>query len=111
MHPGNVFVDVNDPKSKYAAVDFGIVGSLDEKDREYLAKSFNAFEKIMGKLQTILFLPAGFQRRPKPMNLSLQLEPCVIPSQINRLKKYPLVSCFSDFLRQRETLTWSINLN
>ena len=34
MHPGNVFVDVSDPKNpKYAAVDFGIVGSLDEKDR------------------------------------------------------------------------------
>ena len=52
MHPGNVFVDVTDPKNpRYAAVDFGIVGSLEEKDREYLAKSFNAFfEKDYGQI-------------------------------------------------------------
>ena len=44
MHPGNVFVDVANPKKPlYAAVDFGIVGSLDEKDKRYLARSFSAF--------------------------------------------------------------------
>ena len=61
MHPGNVFVDVSDPKNpKYAAVDFGIVGSLDEKDREYLAKSFNAFfEKDYGQIANN-FISAGW---------------------------------------------------
>ncbi len=61
MHPGNVFVDVTDPNNpKYAAVDFGIVGSLDEKDREYLAKSFNAFfEKDYGQIATN-FISAGW---------------------------------------------------
>jgi ubiquinone biosynthesis protein len=44
MHPGNVFVDISNPKKPlYAAVDFGIVGSLDEKDKRYLARSFSAF--------------------------------------------------------------------
>ena len=44
MHPGNVFVDISNPeKPLYAAVDFGIVGSLDEKDKRYLARSFSAF--------------------------------------------------------------------
>jgi len=44
MHPGNVFVDIANPeKPLYAAVDFGIVGSLDEKDKRYLARSFSAF--------------------------------------------------------------------
>ena len=44
MHPGNVFVDISDPKNpKYAAVDFGIVGSLEDKDLRYLARNFAAF--------------------------------------------------------------------
>jgi ubiquinone biosynthesis protein len=44
MHPGNIFVDVTDPaRPKYVAVDFGIVGSLDERDQHYLAENFVAF--------------------------------------------------------------------
>jgi ubiquinone biosynthesis protein len=44
MHPGNIFVDISDPaKPLYAAVDFGIVGTLDDKDRRYLAENFLAF--------------------------------------------------------------------
>jgi ubiquinone biosynthesis protein len=44
MHPGNIFVDVTDPKRpKYAAVDFGIMGTLDERDQHYLAENFLAF--------------------------------------------------------------------
>jgi ubiquinone biosynthesis protein len=44
MHPGNIFVDITDPKRpKYAAVDFGIVGTLDERDQHYLAENFLAF--------------------------------------------------------------------
>jgi ubiquinone biosynthesis protein len=44
MHPGNVFVDISDPNNpKYAAVDFGIVGSLEDKELRYLARNFAAF--------------------------------------------------------------------
>ena len=44
MHPGNIFVDASDPEQpRYAAVDFGIVGTLDERDRRYLAENFLAF--------------------------------------------------------------------
>jgi ubiquinone biosynthesis protein len=44
MHPGNIFVDITDPaKPLYCAVDFGIVGTLDDKDRRYLAENFLAF--------------------------------------------------------------------
>ena len=44
MHPGNIFVNVEDPeKPKYAAVDFGIVGTLSESDQQYLAGNFLAF--------------------------------------------------------------------
>ena len=42
MHPGNIKVS-ND--GKYIALDFGIVGSLDEVDKYYLARNFMAFFK------------------------------------------------------------------
>ncbi|MCE3285408.1 MAG: ubiquinone biosynthesis protein UbiB [Steroidobacteraceae bacterium] len=44
MHPGNIFVQVQDPERPvYAAVDFGIVGTLDARDQHYLAENFLAF--------------------------------------------------------------------
>ena len=44
MHPGNIFVRVEDPEHpRYAAVDFGIVGTLDSRDQHYLAENFLAF--------------------------------------------------------------------
>ena len=44
MHPGNIFVDVTDPANpRYAAIDFGIVGTLDTRDQHYLAANFLAF--------------------------------------------------------------------
>ncbi len=44
MHPGNIFVIVTDPeRPKYAAVDFGIVGTLSPEDQKYLAHNFLAF--------------------------------------------------------------------
>ena len=43
MHPGNIFVLVNDPEHpRYAAVDFGIIGTLDPRDQHYLAENFLA---------------------------------------------------------------------
>ena len=44
MHPGNIFVG-KDGKyfGKYIALDFGIVGSLTESDKNYLARNFLAF--------------------------------------------------------------------
>ena len=43
MHPGNIFVMIDDPaRPRYAAVDFGIVGTLDPRDQHYLAANFLA---------------------------------------------------------------------
>jgi len=43
MHPGNIFVLLDDPaRPRYAAVDFGIVGTLDQRDQTYLAENFLA---------------------------------------------------------------------
>jgi ubiquinone biosynthesis protein len=44
MHPGNIFVQTDDPLNpRYAAVDFGIVGTLQVRDQHYLAENFMAF--------------------------------------------------------------------
>jgi ubiquinone biosynthesis protein len=43
MHPGNIFVLLQDPRNpRYAAVDFGIMGTLDPDDQHYLAENFLA---------------------------------------------------------------------
>lgn len=44
MHPGNIYVS-NQPKTlgQYIFLDFGIVGSLSEFDKNYLAQNFLAF--------------------------------------------------------------------
>ena len=44
MHPGNIFVQIDDPENpRYAAVDFGIIGTLESRDQHYLAENFMAF--------------------------------------------------------------------
>jgi ubiquinone biosynthesis protein len=40
MHPGNILVS---PASVYISLDFGIMGSLNDEDKDYLAKNFIAF--------------------------------------------------------------------
>ena len=40
MHPGNIFVT---PSGQYIALDFGIMGTLSETDKNYLAQNFLAF--------------------------------------------------------------------
>jgi ubiquinone biosynthesis protein len=45
MHPGNIFVDpaAGDRPTRFAVVDFGIMGSLSDLDQHYLANNFVAF--------------------------------------------------------------------
>ncbi|MGB7542741.1 MAG: ubiquinone biosynthesis regulatory protein kinase UbiB, partial [Burkholderiales bacterium] len=40
MHPGNILVT---PEGRYIALDFGIMGTLNEVDKQYLAQNFLAF--------------------------------------------------------------------
>ena len=55
MHPGNIFVLPDDPANpRYAAVDFGIVGTLDPRDQEYLAQNFLAvFDRDYRRVATL----------------------------------------------------------
>ena len=49
MHPGNIFIEqhnLNSPNygnPKYIGIDFGIMGTLNEQDKRYLAENFVAF--------------------------------------------------------------------
>lgn len=44
MHPGNIFVSYQSPENpQYICVDFGIVGTLTESDKHYLAENLLAF--------------------------------------------------------------------
>ena len=44
MHPGNIFVDATNPQNPvYKGVDFGIMGSLADNDKKYIALNFLAF--------------------------------------------------------------------
>ncbi|HWA39148.1 MAG TPA: ubiquinone biosynthesis regulatory protein kinase UbiB [Burkholderiales bacterium] len=44
MHPGNILVSVQgETKGRYVALDFGIMGTLTDVDKNYLAQNFLAF--------------------------------------------------------------------
>ena len=61
MHPGNIFVDVTNPAApKYVAVDFGIVGTLDERDQHYLSENFLAFFKRDYRRVAALHIDSGW---------------------------------------------------
>jgi ubiquinone biosynthesis protein len=61
MHPGNIFVQVDDPANpKYAAVDFGIVGTLQPRDQHYLAENFLAFFERDYRRIALLHVESGW---------------------------------------------------
>ncbi|WP_092411165.1 ubiquinone biosynthesis regulatory protein kinase UbiB [Candidatus Ichthyocystis sparus] len=57
MHPGNIFV-LHD--GKYASVDFGIVGTLSDIDKNYLAENFIAFLNRDYKRVAMAHIEAGW---------------------------------------------------
>jgi ubiquinone biosynthesis protein len=61
MHPGNIQVSV-DPATfgRYIALDFGIVGTLTDNDRDYLAQNFLAFFRRDYKRVAELHLESGW---------------------------------------------------
>ena len=61
MHPGNIQVSI-DPKTlgRYIALDFGIVGTLTDWDKEYLAQNFLAFFRRDYKRVAELHVESGW---------------------------------------------------
>ena len=43
IYPGNILIGKKELIGKYIALDFGIVGSLTDYDKNYLARNFLAF--------------------------------------------------------------------
>jgi ubiquinone biosynthesis protein len=61
MHPGNIQVSL-DPATfgRYISLDFGIVGTLTEVDKEYLAQNFTAFFRRDYKRVAELHIESGW---------------------------------------------------
>ena len=61
MHPGNIMVSV-DPATfgRYISLDFGIVGTLTQIDKEYLAQNFTAFFRRDYKRVAELHVESGW---------------------------------------------------
>ena len=61
MHPGNIQVSVEPATfGRYIALDFGIVGTLTEHDKEYLAQNFVAFFRRDYKRVAELHVESGW---------------------------------------------------
>jgi ubiquinone biosynthesis protein len=64
MHPGNIQVSL-DPRTfgRYIALDFGIIGTLTETDKDYLAQNFIAFFRRDYKRVAELHVESGWVPR------------------------------------------------
>jgi ubiquinone biosynthesis protein len=61
MHPGNIQVSLApDTFGRYISLDFGIVGTLTEYDKEYLAQNFTAFFRRDYKRVAELHIESGW---------------------------------------------------
>ena len=61
MHPGNIQVSLEpDTFGRYISLDFGIVGTLTEIDKEYLAQNFTAFFRRDYKRVAELHIESGW---------------------------------------------------
>ena len=61
MHPGNIQVSIApETFGRYISLDFGIVGTLTESDKEYLAQNFAAFFRRDYKRVAELHLESGW---------------------------------------------------
>jgi ubiquinone biosynthesis protein len=61
MHPGNIFVATEGPRmGQYIALDFGIVGTLSDEDKNYLARNFLAFFQRDYKRVAMAHIEAGW---------------------------------------------------
>ena len=60
MHPGNIFVGRN---GIYSGVDFGIMGTLADEDKNYLARNFAAFFQRDYKAVAVAHIEAGWVPR------------------------------------------------
>lgn len=92
MHPGNIFVaDQGVHKGRYIALDFGIVGSLSEEDKNYLAQNFLAFFRRDYRRVAQLHLQAGWvPQHVRVESLEASVRSCCEPVFDKPLKEISL---------------------
>lgn len=69
MHPGNIFVSYKNPKNpQYICIDFGIIGTLNDSDKRYLAENLSAFFNQDYRRVAELHIESGWVARDTRVN-------------------------------------------
>lgn len=64
MHPGNIFVSMTHPQDpQYICVDFGIIGTLNDNDKRYIAENLLAFFNRDYRRIAVLHIESGWVAR------------------------------------------------
>ncbi len=92
MHPGNIQVSLEPATfGRYISLDFGIVGTLTEVDKEYLAQNFSAFFRRDYKRVAELHLESGWvPARTRVDELESAIRACCEPYFDRPLKEISL---------------------
>jgi ubiquinone biosynthesis protein len=92
MHPGNIQVSLDKATfGRYISLDFGIVGTLTEIDKEYLAQNFSAFFRRDYKRVAELHLESGWvPARTRVDELEAAIRACCEPYFDRPLKEISL---------------------
>ncbi len=92
MHPGNIFVgDRADSVGHYIALDFGIVGTLSDNDKHYLAQNFLAFFRRDYKRVAQLHVQSGWVPKETRIDeLESAVRACIEPYFDRPLKEISL---------------------
>ena len=95
MHPGNIQVSL-EPETfgRYISLDFGIVGTLTESDKEYLAQNFVAFSAaITSAWLSCTSKAAGCRLKPASTTWSRPSARCASRTLIVRSKEISRAWC------------------
>ncbi|MDH4394053.1 MAG: ubiquinone biosynthesis regulatory protein kinase UbiB [Limnobacter sp.] len=92
MHPGNIYVgDHGEDFGRYIALDFGIVGTLSDVDKQYLAQNFIAFFRQDYKRVAELHVQSGWVPKSTRIDeLESAIRACIEPYFDKPLKEISL---------------------
>ena len=95
MHPGNIYVsDRPETLGSYIALDFGIVGSLSEFDKNYLAQNFLAFfHRDYRRVAGCISSQAGCRPTRARKSWRARCAPCASRTSIGRCPKSRWARC------------------
>jgi len=69
MHPGNILVATNEEqRGRYIALDFGIMGTLGDSDKQYLARNFLAFFRRDYREVALAHIESGWAPKGTPLD-------------------------------------------